>query len=291
MNLSPIMVSSQAVETRIFQRRTDRKRPILPQGPQRQGKLELPILNGYFDVDITLTPAYMQNDFLLPALGFETPDHLWSKIPFGMGNPITTYMTRFKDIADINGLHHILSPEQLKEFGKRIPMAPGATTFMSRLKKYAQSLGLPTEVTFISSGLEEMIKAHPIAKGVNVRANRFKYDRNGNVIGFERIIEARDKPRHIKESLKNGKFLFYVGDGDTDKEAWKLAIEHQADSIVVYDPVDPEHRAKADGYLNEGIVHASLPRDYREGAPIDTYLKGLLATESVRAESKPKLFA
>jgi 2-hydroxy-3-keto-5-methylthiopentenyl-1-phosphate phosphatase len=291
MNLSPIMVRSQAVETPIFQRRTDRKRPILPQGPQRQGKLELPILNGYFDVDKTLTKAYMQNDFLLPALGFETPDHLWSQIPMGTANNVTTYMTMLKGIADEKGLHHILSPEQLQAFGKRIPMAPGATTFMSRLKKFAISLGLPTEVTFISSGLEEMIKAHPIARGVNVRANLFEYDRNGNVIGFERIIEDRDKPRHIKESLKNGQFLFYVGDGETDKKAWELAINRQADSIVVYDPFDPEHRAKADGYLNDGIVHASLPRDYRAGAPIDLYLRGLLVTERVRAESKPKLFA
>jgi hypothetical protein len=60
---------------------------------------------------------------------------------------------------------------------------------------------------------------------------------------------------------------------------------------VVYDPFDSEHRAIADGYLNDGIVHASLPRDYRAGAPIDRYLRGLLVTERVRAESKSKLFA
>ncbi len=286
MKLAPIMVRSQALETPAFHRQHIPKLPALPQKQQREG------LHIAFDVDKTLTRAYMQDLHLLPALGFEIPNNFWRDIPLGAGS-VTIYMEQFKKIANEKNLHDVLSPAKLQEFGKKIPMAPGATTFIPRLRKFAKENNLIVpKFHFISSGLEEMIIGNPIAKHAqSLHANQFNYNERGHLIGLKRVIEDHDKPQYIQKLLGEGQLLAYVGDGETDKKSWELTKNLDGDSVVVHDPNDPANKTKANAYLEQGIVHASLPRDYRKNTPMDRYLKGLIVTESLKAESKSKLFA
>ncbi|MFN9690682.1 MAG: HAD family hydrolase [Vampirovibrionales bacterium] len=302
MNLAPIMVRSQAVETPIFQRRTDRKRPILPQGPQRQGKLELPTLAIFADFDDTLTTVTMQNgrnnNGLLAQLGFKDPNGFWDRVAkrekrTGVGR-IQAYMEELLHVEKKSKLRNVLTPANFHSLGQSIPMAPNVPFFMPRLQKLAQNGGLSLEFHILSSGIEEMIKGSTVEKyATSIRANQFQYNKNHKARGLQRVIAAHDKPTHIKEIVAERKLIIppvYIGDGDTDIPAWQL-VKNQlnGDAIAVYDPNKSKKVERAQRYMDEGLVSSIHPRNYQRGTSLMNHLGEIIETHAKAEESKPKL--
>jgi hypothetical protein len=302
MNLAPIMVSSQAVEMPIFQRRTDRKRPILPQGPQRQGKLELPTLAIFADFDDTLTTVTMQNGRnnkgLLAQLGFKDPNAFWDRVAKRVEktglNRIQAYMEELLHVEKKSELKNVLTPANFHSLGQSIPMAPNAPFFMPHLQNLAKKGGLSLEFHILSSGIEEMIKGNPVGEyATSIRANQFQYNKNHKAKGLQRVIEAHDKPTHIKEIVAERKLIIppvYIGDGDTDIPAWKLVKDElMGDAIAVYDPKKPKKVERAEGYKDEGLVDSIHPRNYQRGTSLMQNLEGIIETHAKAEESRPKL--
>ncbi|MFN7311742.1 MAG: hypothetical protein ACK5T0_10325, partial [Vampirovibrionales bacterium] len=254
MKLAPITVRSQAIETSPFQRQPLLKLPALPHKHQSQGSNPVVLIS---DFDKTLTPHSSQGYGLSEEMKYlsiqEFFDIINQRWVEGEGY-IECYMKELLERANRKDLHHVLSPKSLRSMGETVEMIRGVDSFVPKLQKYSQQLGIQTKFGILSSGLEEMINGTKVAKHAeeNIRGNRFEYDSDGHVVGFERLIEPKDKPTQLNEMLNGETLLAYLGDGATDIDAWEEAKNHGAKRIAVFG--DDTHQKQVEGFLNKGLV-------------------------------------
>lgn len=253
-----------------------------------------------YDFDGTLSPGNMQEYGFVRQLGMAS-DEFWKRSNsmakrVGADN-ILAYMLQMKKESALHGLP--FKKKQLKEYGKDVALFPGLDTWFQRVNAYGRRKGLAVEHYIISSGLKEILEGTSIAKSFTaIFASSFMYDKNGNATwpalavnytnktqflfrinkGCLDVGDNRNINRRIPESEKHMPFsrMIYIGDGETDVPCMLTLKNDGGHSIAVYQDKVPESCENAQLLLDDSRADFAAPADYREGRPVEIYVRALI---------------
>ena len=199
---------------------------------------------------------------------------------------------------------------KLKSYGKAVELFSGLDTWFKRINAYGRRKGLQIEHYIISSGLKEILDGTSISKSFTaIFASSFIYDAKGNAIWPAQVVNYTNKTqflfrinkgcldiadskkinKRIPESEKHMPFsrMIYIGDGETDVPCMLTLKNDGGHSIVVYQPKLPESCQNAQLLLDDKRADFAAPADYREGKPIETYVKALI--DKIAADTQIQL--
>lgn len=251
-----------------------------------------------YDFDETLSTTYMQDYYLIPALGME-PREFW-KASNGWAerngvDQITGSMYYFTRLAREKGVK--LTKDMLAECGRHIVFFKGVEDWFERINKYGKFLDLDIEHYILSSGYEEIIEGcsiRPYFK--DVYGCTFAFGEDGTPVWPARVTNYSAKVQYISKINKGlGKYddravneylpddkrripytrIMYFGDGFTDVPSMKMVKDRNGAAIAVYKPYSKQ-KEKAIRLLKENRVNFALAADYREGKEIDSVVKTIL---------------
>ncbi len=253
-----------------------------------------------YDFDGTLSPGNMQEYGFVKQLGM-TAGEFWKRsntLAKQVGaDHILAYMSQMRIEAAARGIP--FQKKKFKEYGRDVQLFPGLDTWFKRINAYGRKKGLAVEHYIISSGLKEILEGMPIAKSFKaIFASSFIYDAKGNAIwpalavnytnktqflfrinkGCLDVGDNRNINRRIPESEKHMPFsrMIYIGDGETDVPCMLTLKNDGGHSVAVYQEKIPDSCENAQLLLDDGRADFAAPADYREGKPVETYVKALI---------------
>jgi len=253
-----------------------------------------------YDFDGTLSPGCMQEYGFIREMGLEA-NSFWAKSNSlahrQKADQILSYMQQMR----IESKKHNIPfhKNKLKSYGKSVELFSGLDTWFKRVNAYGRKKGLQVEHYIISSGLKEILEGTSIAKDfTSIFASSFIYDHQGNAIWPAQVVNYTNKTqflfrinkgcldiadckrinKRIPESEKHMPFsrMIYIGDGETDVPCMLTLKCDGGHSIVVYQPKLPESCQNAQLLLDDKRADFAAPADYREGKPIEIYVKALI---------------
>ena len=259
-----------------------------------------------FDFDDTLGPDSTSG--LLNAIGVDV-HKFWNDLEIMSSehwDPVPAYLYKIIKLNQALPQDKALTKQSLVEWGKKAPLYPGVDTIFSYLRSLAKELNphITLEFYIISSGIEEVIRASPIASNfTDIWACDFCYDESGRLAFPKRIVSFTDKTRylfHISKGLigdevrqkpfeVNRKFdsakkrismdqIIFVGDGYTDIPCFSLIRKAGGIPIAVCDTEDRKTWGKAWGFMEEKRVTHWAVADYQEGSTLRASLSMAIAT-------------
>ncbi|MDR3047070.1 MAG: haloacid dehalogenase-like hydrolase [Bacteroidales bacterium] len=249
-----------------------------------------------YDFDGTLAPGNMQEYDFIPALNMISAS-FWKEAnqlakKHDMDEVLAYLFLTLKKAKEKN---IPVREETFFKFGRQIPFFKGVETYFSRINQYAASKDLVIEHHIISSGIREMIKGTVIAKEFkNIFASGYQYDENGDACWPALAVNYTNKTQFlfrinkgiynsydnslinkiIPENEKPVPFsnMIYIGDGETDIPAMKMATMQGGNAIAVY---QSENRKNADILKNDRANYL-VPADYSEGSILDLILHNII---------------
>ena len=131
---------------------------------ERKHKEELPVLAICYDFDKTLSPDDMQAQGYIQSVGYDVGQFWKESNGMARENDMDgnlAYMYKMYREAEGN---LILNKKALAEYGSKVQLFPGVSTWFERIREYGKAHGVIVEHYIISSGLKEMIEGTEIAK-------------------------------------------------------------------------------------------------------------------------------
>lgn len=260
-----------------------------------------------YDFDGTLAEGNCAEHGLMPALGIDDIDSFWEKVTTETkkrdADEILTYLGALALQARAVKKREELTPNNLQEHGKQIPLFPGVTEWFDQINKYAESMNIGLEHYILSSGIEEMIQGTEIAKHFkNIFGCRYHYDeRNGYAKWPAVAINYTTKTQYIfrinkgvlnsynnagvNEYIERDKrsvpfeHMIFLGDGDTDIPCMRLVKDQGGCSLAVFDEKkwsEKKNQEKIQKLISENRVNFVVPGNYEEGSQLDVTVKGIL---------------
>tara|TARA_R110000824_G_scaffold46996_5_gene134422 strand:- start:1524 stop:2366 length:843 start_codon:yes stop_codon:yes gene_type:complete len=264
-----------------------------------------------YDYDGTLAQGNIQENSFLPAIGMKR-NEFWDQVKQLTkqhdADEILVYMQLMLQKAKTNNIE--ITKEAFRVHGKSSTLFEGLEdhSWFQRLNAFADGHGLTLEHYIISSGTQEMIEGSSIAEDFKaIFASRYIYDASGHAEwpslainyttktqflfrinkGIDNVWDNQAINAYKAEAERPIPFsrMVFIGDGDTDIPAMKMTSHYGGHSIAAYDPernsrsLDKIHNLIADGRVN-----FVAPADYKENAPMDILVKGILGRIS-RAEA------
>lgn len=259
-----------------------------------------------FDFDDTLAPdsttGYLR-DLGVDAGAFW--DRANRRIAEDGWDPIPVYLYQMLELAQTDEYSGKLTRDSLADWGKRLPLHKGVTTFFGRLQKHVAEVNPDATLEFylISSGVGEILRATKIAKHFkDIWACDFEYDEDGGIVFPKNVIsftektrflfniskgligeEARQKPEQVNRRVAPDDFrvpfknMIFVGDGYTDIPCFALVRRYDGKAFAVYDP-EKEHKwDRAWGFVEDNRVTNLLPADYGSHSALEMQLKMALS--------------
>jgi 2-hydroxy-3-keto-5-methylthiopentenyl-1-phosphate phosphatase len=255
--------------------------------------MKKPIIAIIYDFDRTLATEDLQNFGFIPSLGM-TPDQFWGKTndlsnKYGM-EKILSYMFMMMVEAKAKGIK--MTPEFLKELGKKVQFFPGITTWFNRINEFGEQHGVAIEHYIITSGTKEVIEGTSIAKefkaifgceflfddvtrepiwpkiAINYTMKTQYFFRIAKGVlnqADDHLVNERIKDKRIR--YRN---IIYIGDGLTDVPAMLLAKQNGGKSIAVYAKGQQE---RASILVHDDRVNFICEADYRLNSMLDKVMK------------------
>lgn len=268
-------------------------------GPQEPVRAAL-----VYDYDGTLAKGNIQEDSFLPSIQM-APKDFWGQVKAEAeaqdADEILVYMRLMLRMAKKAGVP--VTKKSLRVHGQTSQLFAGLTgtnNWFSRMTEYAGRHGLMLEHYIISSGNQEIIEGSPIAQEFKkIFACRFEFNSEGIAIGPNLALNYTTKTQflfrinkgilnawnnegvnaYVAETERPVPFsrMIFIGDGDTDIPAMKMATHNGGYAIAAYPPdadrrsLDKIHRLIADERAN--FISAA---DYSENSDMDIQVKGII---------------
>lgn len=251
-----------------------------------------------YDFDKTLSPDDMQTFTLIPSFGIDKSD-FWRETEelthqSGMEQNLS-WMFNLIKYSKFKG--RSIHRSYFREAGADVPLYEGVTEWFDRLNAYALSRGIEIEHYIISSGLKEIIEGSAIAKYFKkIYASAYYYSADGIAEWPAQVINYTTKTQYIfriskgileeddsrvndvipaKERHMPIENMVYIGDSATDIPCMRLVKSEGGYSIGVFDPT-LQNTEKVAKLFADGRLSYYAPADYRDGAPLDLYVKRVI---------------
>lgn len=261
-----------------------------------------------YDFDKTLSPDDMQTFTLIPSFGIDK-SVFWQETEAltresGMEQNLS-WMFNLIKYSKFKG--RSIHREYFREAGAAVPLYEGVTTWFDRLNIYALKRGIEIEHYIISSGLKEIIEGSAIATHFKkIYASSYYYTADGIAEWPAQVINYTTKTQYIfriskgvlseydsrvndvipaKERHMPIENMVYIGDSATDIPCMRLVKSEGGYSVGVFDPT-LNNTEKVSKLLSDGRLSYYAPADYREGAPLDLYLKRVIDEIAAKEERK-----
>ena len=265
----------------------------------RRHKEDKPVLAVCYDFDKTLSPDDMQAQGYIQSVGYDIGTFWEETNRMAADNDMDSNLAyMYKMVQEAEG-RIIFNREKLMEYGSRVSLFPGVSTWLDRTRKFGREHGVIVEHYIISSGLKEMIEGTEIARNgafEKIYASSFYYNERGvakwpaQVINYTNktqflfriekgVLDVNDngvneyfQPDDLRVPFRN---MVYIGDSDTDIPCMKLVNSYGGYAIGVYDPVK-ENREKVYRMMRDNRIRYFTAADYSEGTELDTLLKDII---------------
>ena len=237
-----------------------------------------------FDVDYTLIDGYHPT-LILEKRGVDV-SRFWRKV---VDTELIEQGKGEKTSLDIIYLIHFmnevrrgrligLSISEIKETGKNLDKMfyPGLPDFFDNIRQSNPNCQISHNL--VTVGIKPLLEGSILGRYMD---NIFGYTFFDGLTDNEQIDEIKStsssqEKTYAIDTISHGrntegfeypiKQMIYIGDGKTDKKAFKFVKRWGGWAICVYDPFKPDSLEKAKQF--ERDVDAIFPADYRIGSPL-----------------------
>lgn len=270
----------------------------------RKYKEDLPVLAICYDFDKTLSPYDMQAQGYIQDVGYDIEKFWNDSNKVSRENEMDSNLAyMYKMVEEAEG-NFVLSKKTLAEYGSKVKLFKGVTTWFERIKEFGKQNDVIVEHYIISSGIKEMIEGTEMAKKgafEKIFASSFYFNERGvakwpaqavnytNKTQFlfrieKGVLDVNDQsvnnyfpPENLRVPFRN---IAYLGDSDTDIPCMKLVNLNGGQAIGVYNP-ETEDTSKVYKMLRENRIKYFAPADYTEGSQLDKLLKAIILKTKV----------
>lgn len=266
---------------------------------QVSAESDLPVLAICYDFDKTLSPDDMQAQGFIQSLNVDV-NEFWKESntlakEYDMDNNLAyMYMMATKSYGK-----QFLTKEVLADYGSKVALYNGVSTWFERIRQYGLKQGVQIEHYIISSGLKEMIEGTEMAKNgafKKIYASAFMFDDKGVAVWPAQAINYTNKTQFLfriqkgvldindpgvndyirpEEQRVPFRNMIYIGDSDTDIPCMSLVNVNGGHSIGVYDP-DSKNKDKVYKMMQHHRIRYYAPADYTDGSDLDTVVKQII---------------
>ena len=214
-------------------------------------------------------------------------------------DPVPAYLYKMIEKSREGSMPPI-TRNDLCQWGKDLPLHPGAETLFSRLRLCIEEFAPRVSVEFylISSGIGDVLRNTRIAREfTDIWASEFHYDASGQALFTRRIVSFTDKTRylfHIQKGIIGPAYrgkpfdvnhklpqdrlripmnqFIFVGDGMTDIPCFSLVKKEKGVAIAVYDRQHAEKWSGAYNFVADERVSTLYSANYTEQSDLSTFL-------------------
>lgn len=250
-----------------------------------------------YDFDKTLSPNDMQAQGYIQSVGYEVADFWARSNQLSKENDMDQNLAYMYMMTKLARGKLIVNRNRLREYGSKVALFPGVSSWFHRLNTYGKEKGVLVEHYIISSGLKEMIEGTAVAgEFKKIYASSFYYDEAGVAVWPAQVVNYTNKTqflfriekgvldvndegvnRYFEESRYRVPFrnMVYIGDSDTDIPCMKLVTVNGGHAIGVYNE-ETQDRSKVFRMLRENRIRYFAPADYREGSSLENVVKRII---------------
>ena len=260
---------------------------------------DLPVLAICYDFDKTLSPDDMQAQGFIQSLNVDVNEFWQESNTLAKEHDMDNNLAYMYMMATKSYGKQFLTKEVLADYGSKVALYKGVSTWFERIRQYGLKQGVQIEHYIISSGLKEMIEGTEMAKNgafKKIYASEFMFDDKGVAVWPAQAINYTNKTQFLfriqkgvldindpgvndyirpEEQRVPFRNMIYIGDSDTDIPCMSLVNVNGGHSIGVYDP-DSKNKDKVYKMMQHHRIRYYAPADYTDGSDLDTVVKQII---------------
>ena len=266
---------------------------------QSSAESDLPVLAICYDFDKTLSPDDMQAQGFIQSLHVDVNEFWQESNTLAKEHDMDNNLAYMYMMATKSYGKQFLTKEVLADYGSKVALYNGVSTWFERIRQYGLKQGVQIEHYIISSGLKEMIEGTEMAKNgafKKIYASAFMFDDKGVAVWPAQAINYTNKTQFLfriqkgvldindpgvndyirpEEQRVPFRNMIYIGDSDTDIPCMSLVNVNGGHSIGVYDP-DSKNKDKVYKMMQHHRIRYYAPADYTDGSDLDTVVKQII---------------
>ena len=266
---------------------------------QSSAESDLPVLAICYDFDKTLSPDDMQAQGFIQSLNVDVNEFWQESNSLAKEHDMDNNLAYMYMMATKSYGKQFLTKEVLADYGSKVALYNGVSTWFERIRQYGLKQGVQIEHYIISSGLKEMIEGTEMAKNgafKKIYASAFMFDDKGVAVWPAQAINYTNKTQFLfriqkgvldindpgvndyirpEEQRVPFRNMIYIGDSDTDIPCMSLVNVNGGHSIGVYDP-DSKNKDKVYKMMQHHRIRYYAPADYTDGSDLDTVVKQII---------------
>ena len=266
---------------------------------QVSAESDLPVLAICYDFDKTLSPDDMQAQGFIQSLNVDVNEFWQESNTLAKEHDMDNNLAYMYMMATKSYGKQFLTKEVLADYGSKVALYNGVSTWFERICQYGLKQGVQIEHYIISSGLKEMIEGTEMAKNgafKKIYASTFMFDDKGVAVWPAQSINYTNKTQFLfriqkgvldindpgvndyirpEEQRVPFRNMIYIGDSDTDIPCMSLVNVNGGHSIGVYDP-DSKNKDKVYKMMQHHRIRYYAPADYTDGSDLDTVVKQII---------------
>ena len=266
---------------------------------QSSAESDLPVLAICYDFDKTLSPDDMQAQGFIQSLNVDVNEFWQESNTLAKEHDMDNNLAYMYMMATKSYGKQFLTKEVLADYGSKVALYNGVSTWFERICQYGLKQGVQIEHYIISSGLKEMIEGTEMAKNgafKKIYASTFMFDDKGVAVWPAQAINYTNKTQFLfriqkgvvdindpgvndyirpEEQRVPFRNMIYIGDSDTDIPCMSLVNVNGGHSIGVYDP-DSKNKDKVYKMMQHHRIRYYASADYTDGSDLDTVVKQII---------------
>lgn len=266
---------------------------------QSSAESALPVLAICYDFDKTLSPDDMQAQGFIQSLNVDVNEFWQESNSLAKEHDMDNNLAYMYMMATKSYGKQFLTKEVLADYGSKVALYNGVSTWFERIRQYGLKQGVQIEHYIISSGLKEMIEGTEMAKNgafKKIYASAFMFDDKGVAVWPAQAINYTNKTQFLfriqkgmldindpgvndyirpEEQRVPFRNMIYIGDSDTDIPCMSLVNVNGGHSIGVYDP-DSKNKDKVYKMMQHHRIRYYASADYTDGSDLDTVVKQII---------------
>ena len=266
---------------------------------QSSADSDFPVLAICYDFDKTLSPDDMQAQGFIQSLNVDVNEFWKESNTLAKEHDMDNNLAYMYMMATKSYGKQFLTKEVLADYGSKVALYNGVSTWFDRIRQYGLKQGVQVEHYIISSGLKEMIEGTEMAKNgafKKIYASAFMFDDKGVAVWPAQAINYTNKTQFLfriqkgvldindagvndyirpEEQRVPFRNMIYIGDSDTDIPCMSLVNINGGHSIGVYDP-DSKNKDKVYKMMQHHRIRYYAPADYTDGSNLDTVVKQII---------------
>ena len=259
----------------------------------------MPVLAMCYDFDKTLTLDDMQAQGFIQSLNVDVNEFWQESNTLAKEHDMDNNLAYMYMMATKSYGKQFLTKEVLADYGSKVALYNGVSTWFERIRQYGLKQGVQIEHYIISSGLKEMIEGTEMAKNgafKKIYASAFMFDDKGVAVWPAQAINYTNKTQFLfriqkgvldindpgvndyirpEEQRVPFRNMIYIGDSDTDIPCMSLVNVNGGHSIGVYDP-NSKNKDKVYKMMQHHRIRYYAPADYTDGSDLDTVVKQII---------------